>query len=199
MKFWTDLAVDTLRDPQGTATRLMAWPIGRTDLYIALFAVSAMTALLVGSVSAFGPPPEAELIEAVPVIALFQRPIALFLLTAGGLVVMVHALFWAGRAMGGEGELSDLLVLMTWLQALRVAAQVVILALSVLVPAIAGLLALVVMVVAFWLLLHFISAALSLDSLLRAFGVLIAVSAALLLGLMFMVTLFGLTGGVSNV
>ncbi|WP_415920616.1 YIP1 family protein [Tateyamaria sp. SN6-1] len=199
MKFWTDLAIETLRDPQGAAARIMGWQVPRTELYIALLAASALTALIVGTVSSLGPPPDPELLDAVPLMALFQRPLALFVLTAGGLIVMVHALYWAGNAMGGEGDLGDLIALMAWLQALRVVAQVVVLVLSAVVPGIAGLLALIVMIVAFWLMLHFVSAALRLGSLLRAFGVLIAVSAGLLLGLMLMLTLFGLAGGVSNV
>ena len=177
----------------------MGWQVPRTDLYIALLAASALTALLVGTIATLGPPTDPELLEAVPMLSLFERPLALFVLTAGGLVVFVHALYWAGSAMGGDGDLGDLIALMAWLQGLRVAAQVIILALSTIVPGIAGLLALVVAVVAFWLMLHFISAALRLGSLLRAFGVLIAVSAGLLLGLMLVITLFGLSGGVSNV
>ncbi len=199
MKFWTDLAVDTLRDPQDAAARIMGWQVPRRELYIALLAVSALTALIVGTVSTLGPPPDQELLDTVPMLALFQRPLALFVLTAGGLIVMVHALYWAGNAMGGQGDLGDLIALMAWLQALRVAAQIGILALSAVVPSIAGLLALMVMIVAFWLMLHFVSAALHLGSLWRAFGILMAVSAGLLLGLMLIVTLFGLAGGVSNV
>ena len=199
MTFWTALAIETLRDPRAAAARIMALHLPRTELYLALLAVSALTALTVGTVSVLGPPPDPEILEAVPVMALLQRPLALFVLTAGGLIVMVHALYWAGTAIGGEGDLGDLIALMAWLQGLRVVAQLGILALSVVVPGIAGLLALVVMIVAFWLMLHFVSAALHLGSLLRAFGVFIAVTAGLLLGLMLIITLFGLAGGVSNV
>ncbi len=200
MTFWFELALQTLRDPRGTSQQIMAWQIERNTVYMALGAVCALTALLVGTMTAIGPPTDPEVIDAFPVLALLERPLALFLLTAGGLVVMVHALFWAGRAMGGEGELAELLVLLTWLQALRVAAQVVVIVLSLAVPVLGGLVALVVMIAAFWLMLHFISAALRFDSLLRAFGLLVAVSAGMLLGLMLIVTLFGLTaGGMNNV
>ncbi|MEL6620851.1 MAG: YIP1 family protein [Pseudomonadota bacterium] len=195
MKFLTDLAMDTLREPQATAQRIMDWQIDRTTLYMALIAVCAVTAFIVGGMAALGPEPDPALVEAVPAISLLSRPLALFVLTAGGLIVMVHALYWAGKAMGGEGDLSDLLVLLVWLQTLRVAAQLAVLVVGLAVPVIGNLLALVVMVAAFWLMLHFISAALRFGSLLRAFGLLITVSAGLLLGLMLLITLLGLTAG----
>ena len=66
--------------------------------------------------------------------------------------------------------------------------------------ALAGLVALAVVIVAFWRLLHFISAALRFDSLMRAFGLLVAVIAGLFLGLMLILTLMGVSaGGLSNV
>lgn len=201
MKFWIDLAVATLREPQETATRIMGWQIGRTELYLALIAVSAVNAFLAGASGILAPvPTDPAAVEAVPMLALLDRPLALFVLIAGGLVVSVHGLFWAGRAMGGSGALTDMLALLTWLQALRAAAQAVVLVLSLAAPLLGGLVALVVVIVAFWLLLHFISAALRLDSLFRALGVLVAVMAGLLLGLMLLLTLTGLTaGGLTNV
>lgn len=201
MKFWLDLAVATLRDPQDAAREIKGWQIGRTELYMLLVAVSAVNAFLAGLGNVLSPvPTNPEAMQAVPMLALLDRPLVLFVLIAGGLVVTVHALFWAGRAMGGSGELNDMLVLLTWLQALRAAAQAVILVLSLGAPVLGGLVALVVVVVAFWLLLHFISAALNLNSLFRAFGILIAVMAGLLLGLMLLITMMGVTaGGLTNV
>mmetsp|Transcript_18144 Transcript_18144/g.28193 ORF Transcript_18144/g.28193 Transcript_18144/m.28193 type:complete len:202 (+) Transcript_18144:2330-2935(+) len=201
MKFWADLAVATLRDPQETARQIMGWQIGRTELYMALIAVSAINAFLAGAANIIAPAPiDPAAAQAVPMLALLARPLTLFVLIAGGLVVTVHALFWAGRALGGSGTLTDMLALLTWLQALRAAAQAVVLVLSLAVPVLGGLVALAVVIVAFWLLLHFISAALNLDSLFRAFGILIAVMAGLLLGLMLLLTMMGVTaGGLTNV
>jgi hypothetical protein len=201
MKFWLDLAVDTLRAPKATATRIMDWNIGRTELYMALIAVSAINAFLAGVSGVLSPAPtDPAAVQAVPMLAVLERPLALFVLIGGGLVVTVHALFWAGRAMGGTGTLTDMLVLLTWLQALRAAAQAVVLVLSLAVPLFAGLVALGVVAVAFWLLLEFISAALRLGSLFRALGVLVAVMAGLLIGLMLLLTLTGVTaGGLTNV
>ncbi|WP_299627532.1 YIP1 family protein [uncultured Tateyamaria sp.] len=201
MKFWAELALATLRDPQATARQIMDWHLGRTELYLALIAVTATNAFLAGTANFIAPAQmDPATAQAVPMLALLERPLVLFVLIAGGLVVTVHALFWAGRAMGGGGSLSDMLALLTWLQALRAAAQAGVLLLSLAVPVLGGLVALGVAIVGFWLLLHFISAALRLDSLFRAFGILLAVMAGLLLGLMLLVTMMGLTaGGLTNV
>lgn len=201
MNFWAQLAVDTVRDPQGTAQRIMGWQIGRAELYMALVAVSAMNAFLAGASSALSPMSgDPAALEAMPMLALMSRPLVLFVLIAGGLFLTVHGLFWVGRAMGGKGALTDMLALLTWLQALRAAAQAGVLLLSLAVPVLGGLVALAVVIVAFWLLLHFISAALRFESLFRAFGVLVAVSTALFIGLMLLVTLMGGTvGGMPSV
>ncbi|MEL6449812.1 MAG: Yip1 family protein [Pseudomonadota bacterium] len=201
MTSWPQLAIDTVRDPRTSAERIIAWQLDTRTIYMALFAVAAVNALLAAfPVVLLGSPVDDAARSALPMLLLLERPIALFLIIAGGLVVMVHALFWAGKSMGGQGDMADMLVLLTWLQALRAVAQAGILVLSLAVPVLAGLVALAVVIVAFWLLLHFISAALRFDSLMRAFGLLVAVIAGLFLGLMLILTLMGVSaGGLSNV
>ncbi|WP_147105342.1 YIP1 family protein [Tateyamaria sp. syn59] len=192
----SDLAVDTLRDPKQVAAQIIGWQLDRATLYTALFAVAAVNAVLASApVVLFDGQVDAAARAAMPILGLLERPIALFAIIAGGLLVMVHGLVWAGRALGGQGEFTDMLALLTWLQALRAAAQLLVLVLSMVVPAIAGLVALGVAIVAFWLLLHFISAALRFDSLFRAFGLLLVVLAGLFIGLMMLVTLTGVTAG----
>ena len=196
-----ELAIDTLRDPKATAQRIIGWDLDRRTLYVALVAVAAINTLLASAPVVLVPgslDPEAQ--AAIPMLALLERPFALFAIIAGGLLVMVHGLVWAGRAMGGEGGFTDMLALLTWLQALRAAAQALIFVLSLAVPGVAGLVALGVAIIAFWLLLHFISAAMRFDSLFRAFGLLIAVVAGLFIGMMLIVTVTGVTaGGLANV
>ncbi|MEL7132845.1 MAG: YIP1 family protein [Pseudomonadota bacterium] len=197
----SDLAVETLRDPKAASQRIINLNLDRQTLYFALFAVAAINAILAsGPVVLLSGSIDPTLRAAVPLVGLLERPIALFAVVAGGLLVMVHGLVWAGRALGGHGEFSDMLALLTWLQALRAAAQALILLLSFIVPAIAGLVALGVAILAFWLLLHFISAALRFNSLFRAFGLLLVVLAGLFIGLMLIATLTGVTaGGLANV
>ncbi len=195
------LALDTLRDPKGTAQVIMGWNLDRGTLYTALIAVAAVNALLASApiiLSTDGL--DAATRAALPILALLERPLMFFALVAGTLVVMIQALFWAGKAMGGQGEMTEMMALIIWLQALRAAAQVVILGLGLAVPLLAGLAALALQLVALWLFLHFISAAMRFDSLFRAFGLLIAVVTGLFLGLMLILTLMGVSaGGLGNV
>ncbi|MEM8653863.1 MAG: Yip1 family protein [Pseudomonadota bacterium] len=196
-----ELAVDTLRDPKATAQRIINLNLDRQTLYFAVFAVTAVNAFLASApIVLLSDQIDPTLRSAVPLVTLLERPMALFAVLAGGLLVMVHGLVWAGRALGGHGEFTDMLALLTWLQALRAAAQLLIFVLGLIVPAIAGLVALIVAVLAFWLMLHFISAALRFNSLFRALGLLFVVLVGLFIGMMLIVTLTGVTaGGFANV
>lgn len=196
-----ELALDTLRDPKGTAERIMGWNLDRGTLYTALFAVAAVNALLASTPVVLSPGSMDEAVRAaLPILGMLERPLMFFALVAGTLVIMIQALFWAGRAMGGQGQLGEMMVLIVWLQALRAVAQAAILVAGLVAPFLAGLLALGLQLVAFWLFLHFLSAAMRFDSLLRAFGLLIAVATGLFIGLMLILTLLGVSaGGVGNV
>lgn len=201
MTFWSQLALDTLRDPKGTAHRIMGWNLDRATLYMALLAVAAVNTLLASTPVVLSPGGvDAAARAALPVLALLERPIMFFVIVAGTLVIMIQAFFWAGRAMGGTGEMTDMMALIIWLQALRAVAQAVILAVGIAAPVLATLVALGLQIVAFWLFLHFISAAMRFDSLLRAFGLLIAVATGLFIGLMMILSLLGISaGGIASV
>ncbi|MEP1353021.1 MAG: Yip1 family protein [Tateyamaria sp.] len=198
---WPQLAVDTLRTPKETAAQIMSLRLDRGTLYMALFAVAAVNALLASAPIVLSPGGiDAAARAALPILALLERPIMFFVIVAGTLVVMIQALFWAGRAMGGTGDMIDLMVLIIWLQALRAVAQVGILVVGFIAPLLASLVALGLQIVAFWLFLHFVSAAMRFDSLFRAFGLLVAVATALFLGMMMLLTLTGFSaGGLGNV
>ncbi|MFL4471099.1 Yip1 family protein [Tateyamaria armeniaca] len=196
MTSWPQLAVDTLRDPKGTAEQIMGWNLDRGVLYMALFAVAAVNTLLASAPIVLSPGGvDAAARAALPILTLLERPIMFFAIVAGTLVIMIQALFWAGRAMGGVGEMTDMMALVIWLQALRAAAQAVILVVGLIAPLFASLVALGLQLVAFWLFLHFISAAMRFDSLLRAFGLLIAVATGLFIGLMLILTMTGFSAG----
>ncbi|MFP4043874.1 MAG: YIP1 family protein, partial [Rhodosalinus sp.] len=116
-------------------------------------------------------------------------PFALFL--AAGLVGTIYALWYVGRMLGGEGALGDIMVLLVWLQALRLVVQAALLMLVPLSPVLSSLVVLAAAAIGFWILLNFIDVAHGYGNLLKSLGALALSVLAMALGLTFLVTLFG--------
>ena len=189
---WTDLVGESLRTPALAARRLIAMGLPRDILYQALLAVAAANAFLASLPNLISTSP-------VPTPAIFNSPLALFALVAGGLVISVHIFYWAGRAMGGRAGMTDVMSVFIWLQALRAMAQVLILIVGLAAPGLAALLAVVAMGYGLYILVHFLNEANRFESVGRTVGLLIAVMAGLVLGLMLLITLIGATNlGIPN-
>ena len=183
---FTDLVVTTIRDPEEAAHRLMGWGLPRNALYEAVIAVAALNAILLGISSLLMPQP-----TILPVF--FTQPFIYFVVMAGGLVIYANLLYWAGRAMGGTGDMGDILTLVVWLQGLRALAQILVTVLSFVIPALAALLGLVVSIYALYVLIKFIKAAHRFGSIMQSIGLLIVVSAGLIIALMMVLTLAGVS------
>ena len=109
---WGGLVALTLRNPRAAAAQLINWQLPRGVIWMALVLVSCMNAILAGLSELLFPSP-------VPLPSILMNPLMLFALLAGGLLVTVHVLHWAGRVVGGQGALEDIAIVLTWLQALR--------------------------------------------------------------------------------
>ncbi|MFP4239649.1 MAG: YIP1 family protein [Rhodosalinus sp.] len=178
------LAVDTIRTPREVARRLMDLKLPRDALWTALALVVVLNAALYSASNMIAPPPD-DL--AVPIVA--PVPFALFL--AAGLVGTIYALWYVGRMLGGEGALGDIMVLLVWLQALRLVVQAALLVLVPLSPVLSSLVVLAAAAIGFWILLNFIDVAHGYGNLLKSLGALALSVLAMALGLTFLVTLFG--------
>lgn len=187
---WIPLAQTTLRDPRAAATQIMGWKLSRDALWTALALVAVLNTFMVLLVLQINEP-------AVPLPSYFERPLTLFVLIAGLMAIYVHAMYWAALSIGGQGELADVLALVIWFQVLRAAAQVCVLVLSLIVPALGMVLSLVIAIWGVWIFLSFIAAAMHLPSVGHALIVLVVAAIGLVLGLGIMVALIGvLTQGV---
>ena len=185
------LAQTSLRDPQSAAQQIMGWGLTRDVLWTALALVAVLNTFVVLLVLQASEP-------AFPLPSYFERPLALYVLIAGMMAIYVHGMYWAGLAMGGEGTLDDMLALVIWFQVLRAVAQLAIVVLSVLLPALGLLLSLVVAVWGLWVFLNFVAAALHMTSVGRAFVVLVLAAIGLVFGLGILTALIGLVAqGVS--
>jgi len=186
------LVQDTLRSPRNAAEQIIGWQLSRDVLWTALALVAVLNTFVIVLLIQVAQPD-------MPMPSYFSAPLALYVLLAGILVVYVHAIYWAGLAIGGQGALGDVLALVVWLQVLRAIAQVGVLVLTVLVPQLALILSLVIAVWGLWVLLSFITTALNLPTLGHAIAVLIIGAVGLVVGLGFLLSLIGLAAqGVLN-
>lgn len=182
------LIQDSLRAPRETAQRIMALGLGRDVLWTALALVAVVNTFIVVLVMQIAPPE-------FPVPSYLGRPLTLFILIAGLLVVYVHAMYWAGLAIGGKGALMDVLAVVVWFQVLRAMAQAAIILVSLALPGAGGLLSLVVAIWGLWIFLNFIAAALNLATAWHSLAVLLVAFVGLVLG---MGTIVALIGGVTQ-
>ena len=178
------LAMDTLRDPRATAERLIALDLGLPTLWTAL-ALGAVLNTMLFSVNMMMFP------TTFPLPGLFSNPILYAMGMAGGMVITMHLLTWVGGMMGGQGRLADVTVVLVWLQYMRLAAQAVLLVMTMLVPALALMATLVVAFYSLWLLLNFLDVAHRLGSLGKSALVLVFSVLGITIGLSILIALIG--------
>lgn len=182
------LISQTLFRPREAAEVLMALRLPGQWLWMALGLMAVLNAIVYTvSVQMTGPgdPTEAMMPQAFQVPVVF----ALFLFIA--LVLTVLSLVWVGRKLGGKASIEDMLVLIGWLQVLRLILQ---LGVAVLVLAAPALAALVIMVSSVWgiyILVGFVAAAHGFSSSFKAFAAVVLAFVVMAVGL---TIFFGVTG-----
>jgi len=177
------LALETLRSPRSAAQKIMDLWLSRDVLWTALVLVAVLNSILFGL---------SLLSEDVSQLPSFMRnPVTFFFIVAGVQVMSVHGFFWAGRALGGQGDLGELLSLLVWLQALQLAAQGVLFVATILSPGIGDLLSLAVSGMTLWITVNFITEALRLPTLMHGAGVIVLAAVGIAFGLMILIGLIG--------
>lgn len=189
----TQLVVLTLRDPRAAAEQIIGWRLDRDTLWTALALAAAINTLLFSLSVVLQPS------QAMP--AFFTSPLVMFVLLSGVLVITTHGLFWTGRAIGGQGDLGDMLALIVFLQVLRILAQLVIFVVMFVSPGMSLLLSLATAILGLWILVNFIAAAHRFTTLGRAIGTLFIAMAMIVLGLSMLLSIVGIAaqGVVPNV
>ncbi|MBI6628360.1 YIP1 family protein [Pontibaca salina] len=181
---WRPLTVATITDPAGAARTLIGLGLTRDVLWTALLLVAVLNALLFAvSNIALPPPPELSV--------LLPAPILYFVVVAAGLSLSVVSLHVFGRLLGGTGTLEDIMVLVGWIQLLRVAIQAVALFLALLAPVLSAMVVLAAVFYGIFIMLHFINQAHNFGSLMRSAGVLLISALAILLVLTFILSFVG--------
>jgi len=122
---------------------------------------------------------------------LFHSPILFALFMGGALVITVFSLTWIGHSLKGTAALMDVLVLIAWLQVLRLVLQIVILVLLLISPLLSSL---TVVVSSLWgmvILVVFLDAAHNFNNIIKALMVLAIGIVAMVVGLSVMLGIIG--------
>ncbi len=190
---WRDLALTSITDPASAARSLLNLTLPREAIWTALILVAVLNTMLFTLSNVLAPGPS-------PLPGLFDAPTVYLGFVFFGLVMVIYAIFWVGRAVGGEGSLLDVMVLIVWLQGLRVVVQAVALVLLLIMPLLSGLLVIAAAIVGVYILVNFVNQAHRFESLGKSAGVLIGAFIAMVLIVSILLSLVGgpLTG-VSNV
>lgn len=187
-----DLALLTLKDPKAAADIILGWRLSKEAIWTAIALVSVVITLFSTLSNMIMPVP-------TPLAVIVSNPFIYFVIAAGGFIATVYSVFWAGRFLGGQGQINDLMVLLLWLQALRAVAQVVIIVTMLLAPVLASFLVLFVAVATLWIFVQFINAGLRLNSMLKALAALVIGAVALIVASSFLLSLLGVSAlGVSS-
>lgn len=181
-----DLAIVSVQDPASAARQLISLGLDRSVLWLALFLMAVLNTLLHGVTNQLVPGP-------TPLPVLFDVPAVYFFFVSGGLVLIVVTIFWAGRAFGGQGRMEDVMVVIVWLQFLRVCVQAVALVLLLTIPFLSMILVLAAAVVGLWILVHFVDQAHRFNSVAKAAGVLIAAFIGMVMGVSILLSLIGVS------
>ena len=147
--FWRDLFIETIKSPSVAAQRILSSDVPRNLVYMALLVGCALNTIRIGVLFQIVPPP-------AEYPALVVSPIGYFVISTGMMVLFVHLLTWAGRAMGGQGSLDDLLKLVVWLQLVLVVLQIVGLLLLLAIPALGSIFVMFLLGLSAWLALNFV-------------------------------------------
>ena len=190
---WQALVKMTLFDPKEAAGQVMALRRGLSNetLWTAVVLAAVLNALLV-SLGFQIVPPTPEQIALTPPI--FFKPGMLAVLGTGVFVLIIFVLFWSGRALGGQGDLHDMLATFAWLQLVQAGVQIVIMVLTLIAMPLASLVNFVAFFWGLWILVAFVDRVHGFDNPLKAFSVLALAFGLMMAGLVLVVLMIGALG-----
>ncbi|MFN6977695.1 MAG: YIP1 family protein [Gemmobacter sp.] len=184
------LVRETLRDPRGTARRLMALDLPPQASWLGAAVIAALSAILAhltfGVMAARQGGPAN--LPAPVMTAAFQYAV---------MVMTVLGVYHIGRRFGGRGGFADALLLVVWLQFILVCVQGAQLVALLVLPPVADILSVAGLVLFLWLLTAFVAELHGFSSMGRVLGGVIAslFGLALVMAIFLSVILGGPPGG----
>ncbi|MCF6231666.1 MAG: hypothetical protein L3J36_00970 [Rhodobacteraceae bacterium] len=181
---WIELAVLSVKDPKKAAGILMGMRLEIAVLWKALLLVALVnTFLFVFSVEIIG--------LRSPYPAFFSAPFFNFAIMVAGLSLMVFALVFTGRMMGGVGTVRDILTLVIWVQIVQAAIQILAYMALMVVPLVANILTLAGGLIGLYMLAHFINESHKFNSLGKSVMVMVGALLGVVIGLSILAIMVG--------
>lgn len=184
-----DLLRQTLFQPREAARLLIDMRLPSQWLWLALVLMAILNSIVYTLSVQINPPTDPSAALMPPV---FQAPILFAVLLFGALALTVIALYFVGQGLGGAAEMTDILVLLTWLQVLRLFVQFGVLVLALGAPALAAIAVIVSAVWGVYILIGFVDAAHRFDNRFKAAGVIVLSFVAMAIGLSTLLSLVGI-------
>lgn len=176
----------TVRNPREGAEELLSIGVPREALWPALVLVVVLSILLAQGTT--------MLMTGSADMSMPVGPAATGFIQLLLLVVMVFAIFWIGRSMGGTGSFEEAILLVAWLQFVMVCVQALQALTLILFPTIvATLIGMAALALFLWLLTNFIAVLHGFSSLLLVFVMILVSAFGLAFGLSLILTLIGVT------
>ena len=177
---WIDFARLTVMDPRRAGMQLAHMSLDRD----ASFSLLGLLAIANGVLYWL-------LLPADMLLPPVNGPVGLSAMVGAALLLSSWGLSFVGRMLGGAGDFDSMLRVTLWVQVLRLAAQLVVTALSFLVPPLAALASFAVGVWGLYIVTCLVTEAHGFSSLLRGLAVLSLGFVAAVMVLAVLLTLFG--------
>jgi hypothetical protein len=147
--------------------------------------VSVLDALLLGLLAG------GRFVLPLPSGDVLVPPLAHAAVLLASLVLTASAIQIGGRFLGGQGRFSEALLVVVWMEVLALGTEIVLLAASLLLPPLTGILGIAGLAVLLWCLVHFIRALHGFAGLGRAVAALLIGAVAVGLALSLLLGAFG--------
>lgn len=145
----------TFREPETAARQLMSAGIPLPARWMGLMIAVSVSAILAWFSAQLFPLPEGE---AMPALSMTAQPLLMASVQAGAILLAAGLMSAVGRMFGGQGRFEDALLLAVWIEVVLLLVQVAQVVVSLLVPAVAGILGILAIAMFLWLTVQFTKA-----------------------------------------
>lgn len=199
----TILMRESLTDPRAATRRILDLDLPVAVLWQALAAIVVLTVLLEQALFWMGgglgpvPDPATLSVQDQQILALTvgyaENPVAMAAIQGGLAVLAVYAIFFVGRLCGGSGSFPGALAVVAWFQTVLLALQLLQAVTGLVLPPLAGLIAIATLGLFFYLLTMFVAELHGFESPGMVFAMIIATMITMAFLITFILTLFGIT------